>query len=59
MVKLKIQARVLAEDDYANSLDTHHNSGHKFLVIIRNPEDWYIGTLAHEVSQRYQRMYKQ
>lgn len=59
MVKLKIQARVLTDSDYAQSTTSNPVPIRKFIVIVRNPEDWYVGALAHEVSRTYQRLYKQ
>ena len=59
MVKLKVTARVIPEAAY-NAAQTSTPAGKKFLVIVRDPdEDYYIGTLALEVQNQYQRLYKQ
>lgn len=59
MVKLKVQVRVLPEGDYDSTTGSSRGHGRKFIVIVRNPEEWFVGTLAQEVSRTYQRMYKQ
>ena len=58
MVKLRVAARVIPESDY-NEAQSTQSTERKFLVVIRNPEEWYIGTLAVEVQNSYKRIYKQ
>ena len=58
MVKLRIAARVIPESDY-NEAQSTAPTDRKFLVIVRNPEDWYIGALAVEIQNTYKRIYKQ
>lgn len=58
MVKLRVAARVIRESDY-NATQSTQLTERKFLVVVRHPEDWYIGTLAVEVQNTYKRIYKQ
>lgn len=58
MVKLRVAARVIPETDY-NHEQSSTTAGRKFLVVVRNPEDWYIGHLAVEIQRTYKRIYKQ
>jgi hypothetical protein len=58
MVKLRVAARVVAENDY-NDAQSSPRSERKFLVVVRNPEDWLVGQLAVEVQNTYKRIYKQ
>ena len=58
MVKLRVAARVIPEGDY-NAAQSTQGTERKFLVVVRNPEDWYIGTLAVEIQNTYKRIYKQ
>ena len=58
MVKLRVAARVIPENDYTQAQSTQPTE-RKFLVVIRNPGDWYIGTLAVEIQNSYKRIYKQ
>jgi len=63
MVKLRVAARVIPENAYIVGLDAPSSAplrGEKrFPVIVRDPEEWYIGTLALEVKKRYESLYKQ
>lgn len=63
MVKLRIAVRVIPEDVYLSSLEvaaTPNLKGEKrFPVIVREPDLWYIGTLAIEIKNRYENLYKQ
>ncbi len=58
MVKLRVAARIIPELDYNEARSTQ-STDRKFLVVVRNPEEWYIGTLAVEVQNTYKRIYKQ
>ena len=58
MVKLRVAARVIPESDY-NAAQSTKPAERKFLVVVRNPEQWYIGSLAVEVQNTYKRIYKQ
>ncbi len=59
MVKLKVTARVIPEAAY-NPVQALTPTGKKFLVIARDPdESYYVGTLAVEIQNQYQRLYKQ
>ena len=58
MVKVRVAVRVILESDY-NAAQSSQPSERKFLVVVRNPQDWYIGTLAVEVQNTYKRIYKQ
>ncbi|EXJ71014.1 uncharacterized protein A1O5_06007 [Cladophialophora psammophila CBS 110553] len=62
MVKLRVAARILSEDDYLTSLQGSTNSpvkGEKRLVVVvREPYKWQIGTLALEVQRAYQSCYQ-
>ncbi|OQU95991.1 hypothetical protein CLAIMM_02136 [Cladophialophora immunda] len=62
MVKLRVAARILSEDDYLKSLQGSANSpvkGEKRLVVVvREPYKWQIGTLALEVQRAYQSCYQ-
>ncbi|KIW94752.1 uncharacterized protein Z519_04729 [Cladophialophora bantiana CBS 173.52] len=63
MVKLRVAARILSEDDYLKSLQGSTNlpvKGEKRLVVVvREPYKWQIGTLALEVQRAYQSCYQQ
>lgn len=56
MVKLKVYVRVVSESAY--STDAATAAARKFLVVVRDPAEWYIGTLAREAQRTYQRLYK-
>jgi hypothetical protein len=58
MVKLRVAARIIAEEDYTDA-QSSPSSERKFLVVVRNPEDWSIGNLGVEIERTYQRIYKQ
>ena len=59
MVKLKVTARVIPEAAY-NPDQTSTPTGKKFLVIVREPDEaYYVGTLALEIQNQYERLYKQ
>ena len=58
MVKLRVAARVIPEDDF-NDAQSTPGAGRKFLVIVKNPDDWQVGTLAVEIQNTYKRIYKQ
>ena len=63
MVKLRVAARIIPEDDYLASLEQPgHNLNkpeRRLLLVVREPEKWQIGTLALEVQQRYKSCYQQ
>jgi hypothetical protein len=59
MVKLRVIARVIPEALY-NDAQTSTPAGKKFIVVVRDPdESYHIGTLALEIQNQYQRLYKQ
>ena len=61
MVKLRVAVRVIPEDAYLSSVESRASKlpgEKKFPVIIRDPDEWYIGSLANEVASRYQKLYK-
>ncbi|KIX97665.1 uncharacterized protein Z520_06443 [Fonsecaea multimorphosa CBS 102226] len=62
MVKLRVAARIISEDEYLRSLQGSASSpvkGEKRLVVVvREPYKWQIGTLALEVQRAYQSCYQ-
>jgi len=62
MVKLRVAARVIPEDDYLRSLERPSHlpiKGEKrLLVVVREPHRWQIGTLALEVQRSYKSCYQ-
>lgn len=62
MIKLLIVARCIPEDIYLQSLDAPAKSilaGEKrFQIVVRDPEEWFIGRLALEIKNRYENLYK-
>jgi hypothetical protein len=60
MVKLKVYAHIVPESNYAGS-DTGApaRAGRKFVVAVREPDQWYIGALALHIKETYLRLYKQ
>lgn len=67
MVKLRVAARVISEDDYLQRAErpadvsaTAPIPGEKrLLVVVREPHRWQIGTLALEVQRAYKSCYQQ
>ena len=64
MVKLRVAVRVVSEEAYLASLETpvprRTLPGEKrFLVIVRDPEERYIGSLVKEIELQYRSQYKQ
>jgi len=62
MVKLIVIARVIPEDVYLRSIEqgilVTSVLEKKFRVPVRDPETWYIGRLAVEIKNSYERLYK-
>lgn len=62
MVKLIVIARVIPEDIYLRSIEQDIPVSSvlekKFRVPVRDPETWYIGRLANEIKNSYERLYK-
>lgn len=62
MVKLIIVARCVPEDVYLRSFESPSKAQligeKKFLVVVREPEEWHIGRLAIEIKNRYESLYK-
>lgn len=62
MVKLIVIAKCVPEDVYLRSLEfpTHTRLAgeKKFSVVVREPEEWYIGRLAIEIKNRYESLYR-
>lgn len=56
MVKLKVYVRVIPESAYG--ADAAAAASRKFLVVVHDPSEWFVGTLAHEAQRTYQRLYK-
>ena len=64
MVKLRVAARVIPEDAWLASVDAPTAKPSlagekKFPIIVRDPDQWYIGRLANEVVLKYKALYKQ
>lgn len=64
MVKLRVAARVIPEDEYLNPLSSTApasslRSEKRLLVIVRDPYTWQIGTLALEIQRAYKSCYQQ
>ena len=57
MVKLRVAVRVIPEDAYLASPDSAPGEK-KFPVIVREPDQWYIGRLANEIILKYKALYK-
>lgn len=63
MVKLIVIVRCVPEDVYLRSLEsppipTKHPDVKKFKLVVREPEQWYIGRLAIEIKTRYESTYR-
>ncbi|KIV94361.1 hypothetical protein PV10_02134 [Exophiala mesophila] len=63
MVKLRVAARVIPEDEYLDSLSSATpakslRSEKRLLVIVRDPYTWQIGTLALEIQRAYKSCYQ-
>lgn len=63
MVKLVVIVRCVPEDVYLRSLESpvpvkEHPEEKKFKLVVREPEQWYIGRLANEIKTRYQSTYR-
>lgn len=62
MIKLLVVARCIPEDIYLQSLDTPVRNvlaGEKrFTIVVRDPEEWFIGRLALEIKSRYENLYQ-
>ncbi|ETN38656.1 uncharacterized protein HMPREF1541_06693 [Cyphellophora europaea CBS 101466] len=59
MVKLKVFVRVIPESSYGAEASPHAaHAPRRFVVIVREPAEWFVGTLAHEAKSTYQRLYK-
>ena len=60
-VKLRVVARIVAEDEYLRSLsspsDVPLKNEKRLLVIVRDPYAWQIGTLAVEIQRAYKSTY--
>jgi hypothetical protein len=60
MVKLKVFAHIIPESKYAVPETTALvRPGRKFVVAVREPDQWYIGALALHIKETYLRLYKQ
>lgn len=61
MVKLIVIVRCVPEDVYLRSLEspipTQQPDVKKFKLVVRDPEQWYIGRLAIEIKTRYESTY--
>ncbi|KAK5064210.1 hypothetical protein LTR84_000043 [Exophiala bonariae] len=62
MVKLRVVARIISEDDYLADLPqtsqkTPRNEK-RLLVTVRDPYTWQIGTLAREIERAYKSTYQ-
>lgn len=61
MVKLRVVARVISEDDYLADLTQPSQkpltNEKRLLVLVRNPYKWQIGTLALEIQRAYKSCY--
>lgn len=62
MVKLLVIARVIPEDVYLRYVEQNvpitSVLEKKFRVPVRDPESWYVGRLAVEIKNCYERLYK-
>ena len=64
MVKLRVAARIIPEDQYLATADTTsakslHPGERKLAVIVRETESWAIGRLANEIKAKYHAIYRQ
>ena len=64
MVKLRVAARVIPEDAWLACVEAPSSrpsllGERKFPIIVRDPDQWYIGRLANEVALKYKALYKQ
>ena len=64
MVKLRVAVRVVPEEAYLSSLETpvprrSLPGERRFPIIVRDPEEWYIGRLAIDIASQYRNLYKQ
>ena len=61
MIKLIIIAMCIPEDVYLRSIDQPApalTGEKKFFIVVRDPEQWYIGRLANEIKTRYESLYQ-
>ncbi|KIX00297.1 uncharacterized protein Z518_10436 [Rhinocladiella mackenziei CBS 650.93] len=62
MVRIRVAARIIPEDDYLEHIEKPANlpfKGEKRLVVVvRDPYRWQIGTLALEVQRAYKSCYQ-
>lgn len=62
MVKLIVIARVIPEEVYLRNIEQGIPITpileKKFRVPVRDPDTWYIGRLALEIKNSYERLYK-
>jgi hypothetical protein len=61
MVKLRVRVRVIPENEFISEVPVSEvaSKSRNFLVILRDPEDCQIGTLAEDIRDRYSSLYKQ
>lgn len=61
MVKLIVIARCIPEDVYLRSLE-HPSPAligeKKFTIAVHDPETWLIGTLAVQITKKFESIYR-